>query len=158
VALVLACSFGTYGLLKKRADVGAVEGLAVETVLLAPLAAGYLVVLQATGDSTLTTDGVSHVALLIGTGLITALPLLLFAAAATRVPLTTIGLLQYLAPVMQFVLGLVVFREDMTPGRWWGFAAVWIALAIVTAEAVLNARRVGRATRSRALTAASQSA
>ncbi len=141
IALTLACSFGTYGLLKKRAAVGAVEGLVVETGLLAPLAVGYLLVLQAQQVGTFTTQGAPHTALLVGTGVITALPLLLFGAAAPRVRLTTIGLLQYVAPVLQFLLGLIVFDESMTAARWVGFGLIWAALAIVTVGGVMSARR-----------------
>ncbi len=147
IALVLAASFGTYGLLKKRAAVGAVEGLAVETLLLAPVALVYLVVLQAQGLGSLDAGGWLHPVLLVGTGAITALPLLLFGAAAPRVRLTTIGMLQYVAPVMQFVLGLVVFQEPMTAARWVGFGLVWTALVVVTAEAVVHTRRTARAAR-----------
>lgn len=154
VALVLAFSFGTYGLLKKRAAVGAVEGLAVETGLLAPLALGYLVVLQLQGTGTFTAEGGGHATLLIGTGLVTALPLLLFGAAAPRVRLATIGMLQYIAPVLQFVLGLVVFDEEMTPARWVGFGMVWAALVVLTVEAVVTGQRTSQAARRQSVAAA----
>ncbi|MFY0409671.1 EamA family transporter RarD [Solicola sp. PLA-1-18] len=144
LALLVAFSFGTYGLMKKKLDLGATEGLALETMLLAPVALGYLVWLHLTGDGTFGSEGLPHALLLVGTGLVTAVPLLMFGAAATRVSLTTIGLLQYIAPTLQFVLGLVVFGEDMTPTRWLGFALVWTALAIITTEAVVNRRRVLR--------------
>ena len=146
VALALACSFGTYGLMRNRAAVGAVEGLAVETLLLTPVALTYVVWLQATGDGTLA-SGPGHALLLAGTGVVTALPLLLFGAAATRVPLSTLGLLQYVAPAMQFVLGVLVFDEQMSPGRWVGFALVWVALVVITVESLVNGRRVARAAR-----------
>jgi chloramphenicol-sensitive protein RarD len=146
VALALACSFGTYGLMRNRAAVGAVEGLAVETLLLMPIALTYAVWLQASGDGTLTT-GTGHALLLAGTGLVTALPLLFFGAAATRVPLSTLGLLQYVAPAMQFVLGVLVFDEQMSTGRWVGFALVWTALVIITTESLVHGRRVARAAR-----------
>ena len=148
VALVLAFSFGTYGLMKNLASVGAVEGLAVETLLLTPLALGYLIWLQGAGEGTLFLDP-AHALLLVGTGLVTALPLLLFGAAATRIPLSTLGLLQYIAPVMQFLLGVLVFHEEMSTGRWAGFALVWLALAIITTESLVNGRRVARAARRR---------
>jgi len=141
IALILAFCFGTYGLLKKRAAVGAVEGLVVETGLLTPLAVGYLLVLQAQQAGTFTTQGAPHTALLVGTGVITALPLLLFGAAAPRVRLTTIGLLQYVAPVLQFLLGLIVFDESMTAARWVGFGLIWAALVIITVDGVMSARR-----------------
>jgi chloramphenicol-sensitive protein RarD len=146
VALALACSFGTYGLMKNKAAVGAVEGLTVETMLLMPVALTYVIWLEATGDGTLT-DGAGHTLLLAGTGLVTALPLLLFGAAATRIPLSMLGLLQYLAPVMQFLLGVLVFGEQMSTGRWTGFALVWVALAVIITESFVHGRRVARAHR-----------
>lgn len=141
VALVLAFSFGTYGLAKKKADVGAVESLTVETLVLAPVAAAYLWWLGAQGQSHFLADGPLHAALLAGTGVVTAVPLICFGAAATRVSMTTLGMLQYLAPTIQFVLGVLLFREPMPPTRWAGFALVWLALALFTFEAVSNHRR-----------------
>jgi len=141
VALVLAFSFGTYGLIKKVAGVEAIESLTYETLALAPLAAAYLIVLGARGDGHFTTSGVGHAVLLATTGIVTAIPLLMFGAAAIRVPLTTIGLLQYLAPVLQFLLGVFALNEQMTTWRWIGFALVWVALAIFTFEALGHRRR-----------------
>jgi chloramphenicol-sensitive protein RarD len=141
IALVLAFSFGTYGLLKKTAVVGALEGLTVETAVLAPLALVYLVVLSATGDGTFTTDGVWHPMLLALTGLVTAVPLLFFGAAASRVPLTTLGVLQYLAPTMQFLLGVLFFHESLGVARLLGFCLVWIALCVFTADLLTQRRR-----------------
>jgi chloramphenicol-sensitive protein RarD len=141
VALILAFSFGTYGLAKKTAGVPAIPSLAYETLALAPLALGYLLVLSAHGDGHFTTDGVGHALLLASAGVVTAVPLLCFGAAAIRVSLTTIGLLQYMTPTLQFVLGVTVFHEHMTTMRWVGFAAVWVALVIFTAEAMRHRRR-----------------
>jgi len=141
IALVLAFSFGTYGLMKKKAGVGTVEGLTIETAILVPLALVYLGLTQAGGTAAFGHQGWAHLALLIGTGLVTAVPLLLFGAAATRVPLTTLGLLQYLAPIMQLGIGLLVFGEEMTPARWVGFGLVWLALAILTTESWVSRRR-----------------
>ncbi|MGW5051200.1 EamA family transporter RarD [Actinokineospora sp. NPDC004072] len=141
LALALAASFGTYGLMKKKANIGAVEGLALETALLVPLAAGYLVFLHTTGAGTFGGSGWAHALLLAGTGLITVVPLLLFGGAATRVPMATLGLLQYVTPTLQFILGLVVFREQMTTARWVGFAMVWAALLLITAESLAHRRR-----------------
>ncbi|MEI5676073.1 MULTISPECIES: EamA family transporter RarD [unclassified Nocardioides] len=146
VALVLALSFGTYGLAKKTANVGAVESLTVETALIAPLAASYVVFLVATGRSEFTGHGAGHSLLLMSAGLVTAVPLICFGAAATRVPMVTLGLLQYLAPVLQFALGVLWFHEDMPPGRWAGFLLVWVALVIFTVEAVNHRRRQLRLT------------
>jgi chloramphenicol-sensitive protein RarD len=141
VALVLAFSFGTYGLAKKTAGAGAVESLTFETAVLMPVALGYLVWLGAAGDGHFTTDGVGHALLLTTAGIVTAIPLICFGFAATRVSLTSLGLLQYLAPILQFVLGLLVFDEEMPVGRWIGFALVWVALTIFTFELIRHRRR-----------------
>jgi chloramphenicol-sensitive protein RarD len=141
VALVLAFSFGTYGLAKKTAGAGAVESLAFETAVLVPIAGGYLIWLTAVGDSHFTTDGVGHALMLMTAGIVTAIPLICFGAAATRVSMTSLGLLQYLAPVLQFVIGLLVFDEDMPVGRWIGFGLVWVALSIFTFELIRYRRR-----------------
>lgn len=141
IALLLAFSFGTYGLMKKKANAGAVEGLAVETLLLSPVALGYLVWLAAQGDLAFGSEGITNMLLLASTGLVTALPLLCFSAAATRLDLVTIGLLQYLTPTVQFALGVLWFHEPMPTVRWIGFVLVWVALAIFTTEAIVHARR-----------------
>ncbi len=141
VALVLAFSFGTYGLAKKTAGAGAVESLAFETAVLVPLAGGYLIWLTAIGDSHFTTDGVGHALMLTTAGIVTAIPLICFGAAATRVSMTSLGLLQYLAPVLQFALGLLVFDEEMPVGRWIGFGLVWVALSLFTFELIRHRRR-----------------
>lgn len=141
IALVLAFSFGTYGLAKKSAGVGAVESLAFETTTLAPLAVGYLVWLSLVGQDHLGGEGIGHVLLLVSTGAATAVPLLCFGAAATRVSLVTLGLLQYLTPSIQFAIGLIVFDEQMSPGRWAGFALVWAALVLFTVEALRHRSR-----------------
>ncbi|RJK93414.1 EamA family transporter RarD [Vallicoccus soli] len=149
IALTLACSFGAYGLLKKKASVGALESLTVETLVLLPVAAGYLVVLAAAGDGTFLAEGPLHAGLLVASGVVTAVPLLAFGAAAIRVPLSVLGLLQYLAPVIQFLIGVVLFHEAMPASRWAGFALVWLALVMLTADAL----RHGRSTRRAAATA-----
>ncbi len=141
VALVLACSFGTYGLAKKKADTGALESLAYETWISVPVAIAWLVWLGTRGESTFATGEWWHTALFLTTGVVTVVPLMLFSAAATRVPMVSLGLLQYIAPVVQFILGLVVFGEDMSAGRWAGFALVWLALAVFTVEALRHRRR-----------------
>jgi chloramphenicol-sensitive protein RarD len=135
IALVLAFSFGTYGLAKKQADVDAVESLTFETLVLAPVALGYLFWLGASGDSHITGHGTGHVLLLASSGIVTAIPLLCFGAAAIRVPMTTLGLLQYMTPSLQFVLGVTLLGEHMSTMRWVGFALVWVALAIFTVDA-----------------------
>ena len=141
IALTLAFSFGTYALAKKTASVGPVESLAFETALIAPFALTFLFWLSATGRSTFTGEGLGHGLLLTTTGIVTAVPLILFGAAAVRVPMVSLGLLQYLAPMIQFTLGLLVFQETMTSGRWAGFALVWTALAVFTVEALRHRRR-----------------
>lgn len=141
VALLLAFSFGTYGLLKKQAGVGAVESITLETIVLAPVAAAYIAWLAATGDSSFGTNGAGHALLLTTTGVITAVPLMLFGAAAIRVSMVSLGLLQYLAPTIQFALGLLVFHEPMPASRWIGFGLVWLALVLFTVEAVNHRRR-----------------
>jgi chloramphenicol-sensitive protein RarD len=142
IALVLACSFGTYGLIKKRVNVGAVESLGVETGILLGPALAFLIVLEINGTGTFAHDGLRTDLLLVGAGVITAVPLLFFGAAAIRVPLTTLGLLQYLAPIIQFALGVIVFREAVPPVRWVGFALVWTALAVLTTETLIHRRRM----------------
>ncbi len=141
IALVLAFSFGTYGLAKKSADVGAVESLAFETAVIAPFALAYLAVIGAAGDSRFGTEGLGHALLLMCTGVVTAVPLIMFGAAATRVSMVSLGLLQYLAPTMQFVFGVLLFRETMTTVRWIGFSLVWAALVVFTYEALRHRRR-----------------
>jgi chloramphenicol-sensitive protein RarD len=145
ISIALALSFGTYGLAKKKANVGAVQSLAVETMVLAPLALGYLVTLQAGGTGEFGQHGAGHTAMLIGTGVVTALPLLCFGAAATRIPLSMIGMLQYLTPTLQFLIGVAVYDEPMTSARWVGFVLVWAALAVFTAESLHHRHRRLRA-------------
>jgi len=146
VALVLAFSFGSYGLAKKTANVGAVESLTLETALISPFAAAYLVWLASQDQADFGAHGVGHALLLTTTGIVTAVPLICFGAAATRVSMVSLGLLQYLAPTFQFALGVLWFHEDMPSGRWVGFALVWVALAIFTFEAVKHRRRQLRLT------------
>jgi chloramphenicol-sensitive protein RarD len=141
VALVLAFSFAGYGLAKKKADTGAVESLTVETMVVVPVALGFIVWLMATGASNFGHHGILHVTLTMGTGLVTAIPLICFGAAATRVSMTAIGLMQYLTPTIQFALGLLVFHEPMPPMRWVGFLLIWLALALFTFELVKHRRR-----------------
>jgi len=139
IALVLAFSFGTYGLLKKTAGVGAVEGLAIETGVLLPVAAVYVVVI---GGGTFATEGVGHAALLALSGVVTAIPLLLFGAAASRIPLSTLGVLQYLAPSMQFVLGITLFHEPLPAVKLLGFSLVWCAVALFTVDLLRHGRQL----------------
>ncbi|MEU1038245.1 EamA family transporter RarD [Streptomyces sp. NPDC005907] len=145
ISLCLAFSFGTYGLVKKKVDLGGIESLAAETAIQFLPALAYLAWLGARGDATFATQGTGHAALLASTGIVTAIPLVCFGAAAIRVPLSTLGLLQYLAPVFQFLLGILYFHEAMPPERWAGFALVWLALSLLTFDALRTARRSARA-------------
>jgi chloramphenicol-sensitive protein RarD len=148
IALTLALSFGTYGYLKKRANVGAVESLAVETGVLAGPALIAMVVLQMTGSMAFLHHSVGNTVLLMATGVVTAVPLLFFAAAAIRLPLSTLGLLQYLAPVFQFLIGVLVAHEPLPPARLAGFALVWFALVVLTVDGLRYSRRDSAALRS----------
>ncbi len=143
IALTLAFSFGLYGFVKKRVGprADAITSLSVETMVLAPIAGVTMVVLALTGAASLTSNGAGHFWLLAASGVITAVPLLFFGASARRLPMTTIGLLQYFAPVLQFIVALVVFREAMTPERWIGFGVVWLALLVLTADMLRTARK-----------------
>ncbi|WP_306865750.1 EamA family transporter RarD [Arthrobacter bambusae] len=143
IALVLAFSFGLYGFVKKRVGpkVSAITSLTVETVVLAPIAGAVMVVLGVTGAATLGSDGPAHFWLLAASGIITAVPLLFFGASARRLPMTTIGLLQYFAPILQFIVALTVLHEAMTPDRWVGFGIVWLALLLLTLDMLRTARK-----------------
>ena len=141
ISLVLAFSFATYGLAKKKVNMGGLVSLAAETAVLFVPAIGFLLWLGASGDATFLSGGAGHGALLAATGLVTAIPLVCFGAAAIRVPLSVLGLLQYLAPVFQFALGILYFHEAMPPERWAGFALVWLALTLLTWDAFRTARR-----------------
>ncbi|WP_329614501.1 EamA family transporter RarD [Streptomyces brevispora] len=141
ISLVLALSFATYGLMKKKVNMGGLESLAAETAVVFVPALGYLLWLGARGESTFASAGAGHAALLAATGVVTAGPLILFGTAAIRVPLSTLGLLQYLAPVFQFLLGIVYFHEAMPPERWAGFGLVWLALTLLTWDALRTSRR-----------------
>lgn len=145
IALVLAGSFGFYGFIKKRvgAQVDAVSGLTLETAWLAPLAIVQLVIAGATVGIAVGNAGAVHIVLMIATGVITAVPLLLFAAAARRLPLVALGLTQYLAPVLQFATGVFLLHEPMPLGRWIGFGLVWLALILLTVD-MIRAARAGR--------------
>lgn len=149
LALAMAFSFGLYGLIKNRVggQVGALPGLTVETLVLAPLALIYLIVLAVTGVGAF--GGAGEIAgpvwyglLLALSGPVTAIPLLLFASAARRLPLATMGSLQYIAPIMQLGVAVLVMHEPMPPARWIGFGLVWVALAVITVDGVRRLRRL----------------
>jgi chloramphenicol-sensitive protein RarD len=138
IALTLAATFGLYGLVKKKvgASLGAMHSLTAETLVLTPIALLLLGFLTSRGDTTFTTEGGWHTALLVLSGVVTAAPLLLFAAAARRVPLVTVGLLQFVTPVLQLLCGVLLLDEHMSAQRWVGFGIVWVALAVLTADAL----------------------
>ena len=139
LGLGLAFTFSTYGLIKKTVPLPATASLTAEGVVLAPLALAYVVVLQVLGTGTFLGYGAGHTLLLVAAGPVTAVPLLLYGAAARRIPLTMVGTLQYITPTLQFLLGVVVFAEVMSPERWVGFGLVWVALAVFTVD-LLRAR------------------
>lgn len=145
-AIALAVSFALYGLSKKRlgANLPALHGFTIETVVLTPAALAIVVWLGASGQQTFTGATPWHPTLLALSGVVTAVPLLLFAAAARRVPLVTIGLLQFVTPVMQLLCGVLLLGERMSTQRWVGFAIVWLALAILSVDTIVAARRRAR--------------
>ncbi|MFD0148298.1 EamA family transporter RarD [Streptomyces sp. NPDC055721] len=141
ISLTLAFSFAIYGLVKKKLNLGGLESLAAETAVQFLPALGYLIWLGTQGTLAFGSEGAGHAALLASTGIVTAVPLVCFGAAAIRVPLSTLGLLQYLAPTFQFLLGVLYFHEAMPPERWAGFSLVWLALTLLTWDALRTARR-----------------
>jgi chloramphenicol-sensitive protein RarD len=144
IALALAVSFGLYGLMKKLVRVEAAPGLFVETALVVLPAIAVLAVLEARGTGTAVSEGAGHLLLLLSSGIATAIPLLLFAAATRRIPLSTVGLLQYVTPLMQLAIGVFVYGEPMPPARLVGFVVVWIALAVFTVDSLRQARAGAR--------------
>lgn len=144
ISLTLAFSFGFYGLLRKTAKLDALAGLSLETALLFLPAAGYLLWLQVNQTAVfLHTDPLSNVLLPLA-GVITAVPLFWFALAARQVPLTTMGVLQYVAPTFQFLIGVFLYGEAFTHDRLIGFSFIWVALAVYWVEIVINGRRQRR--------------
>ncbi|WP_138758004.1 EamA family transporter RarD [Modestobacter altitudinis] len=144
IALALAGSFGLYGLMKKLVRVEAAPGLFVETALVFLPALVVLVVLEAQGSAAFAHEGAGNGLLLASSGVATAVPLLLFAAAARRVPLSTVGLLQYVNPLIQLAIGVFVLGEPMPPARLVGFAIVWLALIVFTADSLRQAHSTRR--------------
>lgn len=142
LSLGLAFSFGLYGLVKNRVggSFPAIVTLTVETLALTPVAAVVVAVLAADGRLSLTAEGAGHFLLLLASGVITAVPLILFGAAAARLPLSTVGMIQYVAPIMQFLLAVLVLGEHMPPVRWVGFGFVWLAVALLVLDAVRTPR------------------
>ncbi|MGQ0617213.1 MAG: EamA family transporter RarD [Acidimicrobiia bacterium] len=144
VAMTLAVTFAAYGYLKKKVSAAAVEALAVETAVLVPVAAVGLLVIQAGGDGAFLHGSAGRDLLLVGLGIVTAVPLLLFgAASASGIPLSLLGLLQYLTPTFQLMCGVLVLGEPLPPERLAGFVLVWAALLVLAADALHTARRAG---------------
>ena len=148
LALGLAVTFGSYGLTKKKATLGAFNGLALETAMLVGPAVAYLALLTLAGRSSFVRVGVLTDVLLVGGGLITIAPLLLFASAVRAVPLSIIGLLQYISPTIQLVIGVLLFREPFTRVQLTGFACVWAALALFAFDSLRSSRAPAVTTRS----------
>jgi chloramphenicol-sensitive protein RarD len=144
IALALAASFGGYGLVKKVDGVEPAHGLLIEAAVLAPLAIGYLAIDGARGDSTFVADGAGHAVLLASSGVVTMVPLLLFAAAAPRVQLSRLGIMQYLTPTIQFVIGVTVRHEALPAIRLAGFVLVWAGLALFAVRPSSRAPAVGQ--------------
>jgi len=144
VALALAVSFSLYGAVKKLVPTDPRVSVGVEAAIALPLALAYLIAIEATGAGGFFSTGPWHAVLLIVAGPLTAIPLLFFAAAAQRLPLVTLGLLMYLNPAMQLTWGVVVGHEPMPPARWLGFALIWLALVVFSADAVVRARGAAR--------------
>jgi chloramphenicol-sensitive protein RarD len=140
IALGLAFSFGLYGAVKKVVPTDPRVSVGIEAALAAPFAIAYLAVLELTGQGQFTNHGAGHIALMVLSGPVTAIPLLLFAAAAQRLPLVTLGLLLYLTPAMQMTWGVVIGHEPMLPARWVGFSLIWLALAVFSGDALWRAR------------------
>lgn len=145
IPLTLATSFGIYGLLKKTAALNSLHGLTMEMGLIFPLALGYLIYLTFTGTAAFTQVGLGIESLMLGSGVITAIPLLAFASAARRLTLTSLGLMQYMAPTMQFCLGVFLYHEPFSSVQLVGFSLIWLALAAYTTESIMHNRQLAGA-------------
>ncbi|ALC06308.1 Protein RarD [Corynebacterium deserti GIMN1.010] len=141
LALSLAFTFGVYGVLKKEVKLSAIASLTAETLVLFPFAFAYIVWLEISGQGTFFNNGIGHSALLMSSGLVTAIPLLMFALAAKAIPLSTVGMLQYLTPTMQMLWALFVVNESVEPMRWFGFVFIWIAITIYITDSLLKNRQ-----------------
>jgi len=141
ISLLLAFSFGIYGLVKKQVTLSPQISLMAETMVLAPVGLAYVIWLQTQGSNTFVQDGPSHAVLLMLAGVVTALPLLCFARAAHEMTLTSLGMIQYITPMLQIVWAVFVTHEFIETGRWVGFSIIWVALAIFVFDLAMNARR-----------------
>ena len=142
IALSLAFSFGFYGFVKKLSPLGSLYGLTLETGIVFPIAVIYLIVMQVGVSGAFLHNGTVVDALLVGSGIVTTIPLLMFASAAKQIPLTLVGLLQYIAPTIQFLIGVFLYKEPFDFAHFVGFAIVWVALIIFAAESYLANRRI----------------
>ncbi len=141
ISLSLAFSFGFYGLVKKVANIPSLTSLTVETTFVAPFFIGFLIWLYSRGELSFVQDGISHALWLASSGLATIIPLLFFGAAVIRLPLSVTGLLQYIAPILQFLVGLFIFNEIVSPAKWIGFVGIWIALSFFSVDAWRYSRK-----------------
>lgn len=139
--LALAFSFGLYGLMKKKVSLSAAASLTAESAVITPIAIGYLVWLSSRGESTFVGHGVGHSLLLLSAGIATAVPLLLFGLGAKKLPLSTIGLMQYITPVIQMLMAVFVFHEHLSANRWLGYIIIWISVALFIIDIVRKMRR-----------------
>ncbi len=141
IALTLAFSFGIYGLMKKKAPMDSIQGLTLETAVLFLPALGLLLYFHANGSGGFGSISRWNDLLLMASGVVTAVPLLLFGAAAARIPLSLVGILQYIAPTLQFLIGVLIYGEDFSRARLIGFSIIWVALAIYTIENIMTRQR-----------------
>ncbi|MEY3278605.1 MAG: hypothetical protein RLZZ426_1091 [Actinomycetota bacterium] len=141
IGLVLGITFSAYGMVKKIADVDAVESLSIETILLLPFSGAYLIWLAFTGTIAFGNSGSTQAFWALLAGVVTAVPLLAFGAATVRIPYSTMGIIQYLSPTIQFLIGVFVLHEAMTQGRWVGFTIVWVSLIIFSIDAIRSGRK-----------------
>jgi chloramphenicol-sensitive protein RarD len=143
-ALALAFSFGFYGMMKKRVSLSSAASLTAESAVITPIALAYIAWLAYTGESTFTSEGTGHTLLMMSAGIATAAPLLLFGEGAKRLPLATIGLMQYITPVIQMTLAVTVLGEELSPERWIGYFIIWGAVALFICDLVVNLVRQQR--------------
>jgi chloramphenicol-sensitive protein RarD len=140
IALALAFTFGLYGLAKKVSPLGSLYGLTLETGLVFLPALGYLLFVQISGEGAFGHTGIVSDLLMVGAGAVTTIPLLMFASAAKRIPLTMVGIMQYIAPTIQFLIGIFVYKEAFTTSKLIGFSIVWVALIVFWVEGVYARR------------------
>ncbi|MDO5454580.1 MAG: EamA family transporter RarD [Corynebacterium sp.] len=146
MALGMALTFAFYGLIKKQISVSATASVAAETLVVAPAGVAYLVWLSSRGESTFLSEGPAHAGMLMLAGVVTALPLLFYGSGAKQLPLTTIGMLQYITPTMQMLWALFITQEYLSPARWLGYVIIWVAVAIYVSDLLVQRRERRSAT------------